>query len=149
MAAQALQTKSDPSCIFCRIVAGQIPALKIMEDEHVLAFLDIGPLAEGHTLLIPKAHHQDLRDLPASTLSVISAHLPRLASSVMKATGATGLNLLQNTGKSSGQAVFHVHFHLIPRREGDGLGYPWKAGSYTGDTAASWRQRIVDALPSV
>lgn len=138
---------SDPSCIFCLIVAGQIPALKILEDDRTLAFLDIGPLSDGHTLLIPKDHHRDLRDLPPETLAAISAHLPRLASAVMQATSATGLNLLQNTGASSGQAVFHVHFHLIPRREGDGLGYPWKSGKYAAGGADAWRQRIVDALP--
>lgn len=140
-------SRTDPSCIFCRIVAGQIPSLKVLEDELALAFLDIGPLADGHTLLIPKDHHRDLRDLPPETLAAISSHLPRLASAVMQATRATGLNLLQNTGASSGQAVFHVHFHLIPRREGDGLGYPWKAGKYAAGAADAWRQRIIEALP--
>jgi len=140
---------SDPSCIFCRIVAGQIPSLKIFEDDRALAFLDIGPLADGHTLLIPKDHHADLRDLPQHTLAAISAHLPRLATAVMSATGATGLNLLQNTGRSSGQAVFHVHFHLIPRREGDGLGYPWKAGSYSAGAAERWQRQIAEALPAL
>ena len=138
---------SDPSCIFCRIVAGQIPALKVFEDDRVLAFLDIGPLANGHVLLIPKDHHRDLRDLPPETLAVISGHLPRLAQAVMTATGATGLNLLQNSGASSGQAVFHVHFHLRPRRDGDGLGYLWNAGSYAAGAADAWQRKIVDALP--
>jgi len=137
---------TDPSCIFCRIVAGQIPALKVFEDDRALAFLDIGPLADGHVLLIPKDHHRDIRDLPPETLAAISAHLPRLATAVMQATGATGLNLLQNSGASSGQAVFHVHFHLIPRREGDKLGFRWNAGSYAAGAAEDWRQRIVDAL---
>lgn len=145
----AASTNSDPSCIFCRIVAGQIPALKIFEDDRALAFLDIGPLADGHVLLIPKDHHRDLRDLPPETLAVISVHLPRLATAVMQATSATGLNLLQNNGASSGQAVFHVHFHLIPRRDGDKLGYRWNAGAYAAGAADAWRQRIVDALPSV
>lgn len=149
MPAPALHPMSDSSCIFCRIVAGQIPALRILEDDHALAFLDIGPLALGHTLIIPKNHHQDLRDLPADTLAAISAHMPRLAAAVMQATGATGLNLLQNTGRSSGQAVFHVHFHLIPRREGDGLGYPWKSGSYQAGAAETWQRRIADALAAV
>ena len=145
----AASSISDPSCIFCRIVAGQIPALKIFEDHCALAFLDIGPLADGHTLLIPKDHHRDLRDLPPETLATISAHLPRLAQAVMAASGATGLNLLQNSGASSGQAVFHVHFHLIPRLEGDGLGYRWNAGSYEAGAADAWRRKIMDALPPV
>ena len=142
----AAASRSDPSCIFCRIVAGEIPALKILEDERAIAFLDIGPLADGHTLLVPKDHHRDLRDLPPDAFAALGAHLPRLADAVMKATGATGLNLLQNTGASSGQAVFHVHFHLIPRREGDGLGYPWKAGKYAAGAAEVWRAKILDAL---
>ena len=149
MAGPGVQHKSDPSCIFCRIVAGEIPALRILEDDHALAFIDIGPLADGHALLVPKNHYRDLRDLPPETLAAMSTHLPRLASAVMQATGATGLNLLQNSGASSGQAVFHVHFHLIPRREGDGLGYPWKARSYAAGAADAWRQRIADALPPV
>src|SRR5712675_2835 len=105
-------------CIFCRIVSGEIASVGIDESSDHLAFLDVGPLAPGHILLIPKKHFDDIRDIPPELLSRLTAELPRLGRAILKATGATGLNVLQNTGASSGQAVFHFHIHLIPRREG-------------------------------
>jgi histidine triad (HIT) family protein len=115
--------------IFAKIVRGEIPCHRVYEDEHVLAFLDIGPLSHGHTLLIPKE--------PAATLDTLSDHsaaalgrvLPRLARAVMKATGATAYNVLQNNGPEAHQAVVHVHFHIIPRfptrPDGAGLAFSW------------------------
>jgi histidine triad (HIT) family protein len=128
---------SAANCIFCKIAAGQIPAHKILEDENCLAFLDIAPLAPGHALLITKKHFVDLTDIAPDVLAGISRHFPRIAAAVRKATGASGLNLLQNSGASSGQAVFHVHFHFIPRIDDDGLGYRWNAGSYQPGQAES------------
>jgi len=95
-----------------------------------MAFLDVNPLAPGHTLLIPKAHFADIRDVPGDLLGRILCAATPLTRAIMSATGATGLNLLQNTGAVAGQAVFHIHFHLIPRKDGDGLGFRWNAGSY-------------------
>lgn len=136
----------DPDCIFCKIARGLIPALKVWKSEHAVAFLDTGPLADGHTLVIPKNHYRDLRDTPAEVLCSLVTILPRLADAVMRATDATGLNLLQNTGRSSGQAVFHIHFHLIPRTEDDGLGYRWNAGTYGEGGAEAMRSRIIQEL---
>jgi len=137
---------NDPDCIFCKIVQGSIPALRVWETADCLAFLDVAPLAEGHVLLVPKQHYQDIRDVPLELLAALTAQLPALASAVISATDATGLNLLQNTGRSSGQAVFHLHFHLIPRTEGDGLGYRWNAGAYEPGRAETMQADIANAL---
>jgi len=133
-------------CIFCKIVEGVIPALRVWESDDCLAFLDVGPLAEGHTLLIPKQHYRDIRDTPAEALASLTRHLPQLADAVLSATGATGLNILQNTGASSGQAVFHLHFHLIPRVASDGLGFRWNAGKYETGRAEAMQSRIRDEI---
>ena len=135
-----------PDCVFCRIAAGEIPSVRIDESADHLAFLDVGPLAAGHTLLISKQHFSDIRDVPPDLLNRLTGHLPRLARAILEATGATGLNVLQNTGASSGQSVFHFHIHLIPRVEGDKLGYRWNAGKYGPDEAAQMQAKIVASL---
>ncbi len=132
--------------MFCKIVAGEIPSSKVFEDDYCLAFLDIGPLAPGHLLVIPKTHADRLWDLAGQTASAIGAQLPRLARAVMAATGAAGCNILQNNGQVSGQVVEHVHFHIIPRRAEDGLGYRWPAGSYGEGEMGSMQQKIQDVL---
>jgi histidine triad (HIT) family protein len=121
----------DPNCVFCKIVAGEIPAAVVYEDEAVFAFLDVGPLAEGHLLVIPRDHYARLaEDLPADQCALIVSKLPMLGRALREATGADGFNLLCNQGAVAGQEVPHVHFHLIPRKPGDGLGYRWNAGAY-------------------
>ena len=122
--------------------------MSVLETEDALAFLDIGPLAEGHLLLIPKPHYARLVDLPESVLSRVVALLPKLAGAVRKVTGAAGHNILQNDGRVAGQVVDHVHFHIIPRREGDGLGYRWLPGEYTDDRARTIHQHFLQALKS-
>jgi len=117
-------------CIFCEIVAGKIPCAKVFEDDAALAFLDIGPLAAGHALLIPKAHYETVDQMPADVAAAVLRHLPALAAAVQAATGATGVNVLQNNGRSAHQAVPHVHVHIIPRREGDTWHFNWPAGKY-------------------
>ena len=120
----------DPRCVFCKIVTGKLPAWTVWKSDAALAFLDIGPLAAGHLLLIPRDHYVGLTDLPADTCAQIASAIPRLGKALMEVTGAAGLNLLCNHGEIAGQVVPHVHFHLIPRRSGDGLGYRWLAGKY-------------------
>ncbi len=137
---------SDSSCVFCRIIAGSIPSKRVFENEHCLAFLDIGPLAPGHLLVIPKRHATYLWDLDDSTAAVVAGSLPRLARAVVRASGADGCNLLQSNGEVSGQLVPHVHFHIIPRRAGDGLGYRWPARSYAEGEAEAIQTRIIEAL---
>jgi histidine triad (HIT) family protein len=120
----------DPNCIFCKIIAGQIPCAPLIDDDFALAFLDIGPLAEGHALLIPKDHYVTLDQVPADVAAGLLRHLPALGKAVQEATGASGFNVLQNNGKVAHQEVPHVHFHIIPRKPGDAFHFNWPAGKY-------------------
>jgi histidine triad (HIT) family protein len=121
---------TDPNCVFCKVVAGEIPAATVYRDDNILAFLDIGPLSEGHVLVIPLEHHEKLSEMPPELASALAAHLPSLGKAARDVTGAEGFNVLVNEGKVAGQEVKHVHFHIVPRRPGDGLGYRWNAGKY-------------------
>jgi len=132
--------------IFARILDGEIPCHRIYEDEHVLAFLDVGPLSEGHTLVIPKERKAQLHELSDDQAAAIGRVLPRIARAVMKATGASAYNVLQNNGASAHQAVFHVHFHIIPKLGESGLGIGWKPGKLEAAAGAALAQRIKAAL---
>ncbi len=121
---------SDPGCVFCRIAKGEIPAEIVYRDESCVAVLDVNPLAPGHLLVIPLEHCTLLTHAPPAALDGIMAALPRLGAALMRATSAPAFNVLQNNGSEAGQVVQHVHFHLIPRRLGDGLGFRWNAGAY-------------------
>ncbi len=111
--------------VFAKILRGEIPSHHVYEDEHVFAFLDVNPLSRGHLLVIPREPAATLDQLSAESAAAIGRVLPRLARAMMAATGATAYNLLQNNGAAAHQAVFHVHFHLIPRHGDDGLGIEW------------------------
>ncbi len=137
---------SEPDCIFCKIVAGQIPSMSVLETKSVLAFMDIGPLAEAHLLVIPKRHYARLDEMPEQAVRDLTALLPRLASAVVEVTEAEGYNILQNNGQVAGQVVEHVHFHVIPRKQGDGLGYRWPSGSYEPGRADEIHGRLLLAL---
>lgn len=132
--------------IFDKILSGDIPSHKVYEDEHVFAFLDIGPLSPGHTLVIPKERKAQLHQLSDESAAALGRVLPRLCRAVMKATGATSYNILQNNGAPAHQAVFHVHFHIIPKIGDQGLGILWPAGKLDGATGADLRARIEAAL---
>ena len=114
-----------PGCIFCKIIAGEIPALRILRTDAALAFIDIGPVRPGHILLIPTVHAAQLHELDDDSAAEIGRLLPRLGVAVMSVTGAEGYHLLQNNGSAANQSVFHVHFHLIPRNSGDGPLLTW------------------------
>jgi histidine triad (HIT) family protein len=129
-------------CIFCKIGAREIPCASVWESDDAIAFLDVNPLAEGHTLLIPKRHFADLRDIPPDLLGRMITMAPLLSRAIMSASNASGMNLLQNTGASAGQAVFHVHFHFIPRKADDGLGFRWNVGAYSEGRADEIRDAI-------
>lgn len=129
-------------CIFCKIVSGQVPSETLYEDEHVKAFLDIGPLSEGHTLVIPKTHVEQMDQASPEIARQIAGVLPILAAAVREATGADGYNILNNNGRVSGQAVDHMHFHIIPRRRGDGLFPNWPAGGYEPGQARQIAEKI-------
>ncbi len=111
--------------VFDKIIDGEIPCHRVYEDDHVLAFLDIGPLSDGHTLVIPKERVTRLHELSDDASAALGRVLPRLCRAVMKATGATSYNVLQNNGPAAHQAVFHVHFHIIPKLHGSGLEIGW------------------------
>jgi len=121
---------ADSDCLFCRIVSGDIPAVKVLEDDVCIAFMDIGPLGEGHVLLIPKTHAETLDELPAGEAGDMLKHLPGLVGAVKTATQCQGVNILQNNGVVANQEVMHVHFHVIPRNEGDAFKFNWPSGAY-------------------
>lgn len=132
-----------PQSIFEKIVAGDIPSHRLYEDEHVYAFLDIGPVSHGHCLLIPKKCYVELDAMPEDVGAALGRALPRLCAAVKKATGCDGLNVLQNNGSVAGQVVMHVHFHLIPRyADGGGLRFDWPAGELAADQAEVLRDAI-------
>lgn len=107
-------------CIFCKIVAGEIPSHKVYEDDEVLAFLDIHPTNPGHTLVIPKAHHKDFLDTPPCLQAKLIQAIGKIAPIIMKAVGAEAFNLGVNNGAVAGQIIFHTHFHIMPRFTADG-----------------------------
>jgi len=108
----------DTSNVFARILRGEIPAHKVFEDEHTLAFMDVMPQSAGHTLVIPRVAAENLFDLPASALAATIASTQRVARAVKKAFDAPGIMIAQLNGREAGQSVFHVHFHIVPRYEG-------------------------------
>ncbi|MBP3730516.1 MAG: HIT family protein [Mailhella sp.] len=124
----------EENCIFCRIANGEIPSAKVYEDENVMAFLDLAPVHAGHTLIVPKKHIKDALAFPAELASAVAAAVQKVARALVAATGAQGFNVLQNNGLAAGQTVFHIHWHIIPRFEGDGLEM-WRQGSYLDASA--------------
>jgi histidine triad (HIT) family protein len=119
---------SMANTIFGRIIAGQIPCYKVYEDDKVLAFLDIGPLTRGHTLVIPKEPAETLDRLSDDSAAALGRALPRICRAVIAATGVTEYNVLENNGAGAHQAVSHVHFHIIPKpNKTEGLGLDWPA----------------------
>ena len=116
---------SDPTCIFCKIVAGKVPSFKIYEDGQTLAFMDINPANDGHCLVIPKAHHPTIFAISAEDFAAASRTAVKVANAVNKALIPDGINLLQANGPGAAQSVFHLHIHVLPRRHDDGLLLNW------------------------
>ena len=113
---------SDNDCIFCSIIEGEIPSRTVYEDDTVLAFLDVNPLAPGHTLVIPRSHHERLQDLPDEEASRLYEVAHELTEAVERGVEADATTLAVNNGEAAGQEVPHVHCHLVPRFDGDGGG---------------------------
>ena len=133
--------------IFHKIVAGDIPCHKVYEDAHVLAFLDIFPIARGHTLVIPKVHAETLDQLDETYAAAIGRVLPKVARAVTRTVGVSDYNILQNNGVAAHQAVMWVHFHIIPKHaDGSGLGIGWNASRLGDSDAADLRSRIAGNL---
>ncbi len=136
------QQKRAPDCVFCKIVGGEIPSARVLDTDQAVAFLDINPVNQGHTLLVPKAHHAQLSELPEPIAAAIGALLPRLSRAVAAATGADGLNVIVNNGAAAGQTIDHAHWHLIPRFHDDPVNWPWPHQSYSGDELNQMQFRI-------
>lgn len=117
---------ADPDCIFCKIVARELPATIIDEDERTISFMDIAPATRGHALVIPRTHTSDLRSVDAQDLQAVAMTSQRLGSRMIERLGADGVNLLNSSGASAWQTVFHFHVHVIPRYLDDPLQLPWK-----------------------
>lgn len=132
--------------VFGKILDGEIPCQRVFEDEHVLAFLDVHPLAPGHTLVIPKERKAQLHELSDASAAALGRVLPRIARAVLAATGARAYNVLQNNGADAHQAVFHVHFHVIPRLGDQGLGIGWQPVSVTARETESLLVKLRAAL---
>src|SRR5579859_3836071 len=116
---------SDPDCLFCKIIAGEIPSQRVDEDEHTIAFMDIHPATRGHALVIPRRHSRDLSEIEPEDLQATILAAQRLAARMMERLGADGINLLNCRGEAAWQTVFHFHMHVIPRYDGDPLRLPW------------------------
>lgn len=133
---------AENDCIFCKMVDGQIPVTKIYEDDAVLSFLDIGPISDGHTLVISKQHFERVHECPPQVLAEVSSRLGKIAEAVSKAMDADGYNILCNNGRAAGQLVNHLHFHIIPRHEGDGLIPNWPSYKYEEGKEKKISERI-------
>lgn len=121
---------TDPSCIFCKIIAGELPSSRITEDDRTIAFMDVNPGSLGHVLVVPRSHATDLHSIDADDLAAVTLTAQRVAGLAVERLGADGVNLLNSAGADAWQSVFHFHMHVIPRYAGqpekDGLRLPWQ-----------------------
>ncbi|MDP7324199.1 MAG: HIT family protein [Candidatus Woesearchaeota archaeon] len=132
-------------CIFCKIIKGELPCSKIYEDDKIFSFLDIGPVNKGHTLVIPKEHHEVLMDVPDDLLKELALAVKKISKAVMKGTGCDGLTVGISNYKAGGQVVPHAHFHIMPRLEDDGLKM-WPQGKYDDGEMDNYKDKIINAL---
>jgi len=137
---------SAAECLFCKMIAGQIPVTKIYENDDILAFLDIGPISDGHTLIIPKQHFEKLDECPPELLVKVASNLGKISKAVSTAMNSEDYNILCNNGESAGQIIKHVHFHIIPRRKSDDVFNRWPSYKYPDgkieEIAAQIREKI-------
>ena len=133
-------------CVFCKMVAGEIPVTKLYEDPFVLAFLDIGPVSDGHALVIPKEHFGKLHECSEEISGKIGSALGKIAAAVVAAMDYDGYNVLCNNGRVAGQVVEHLHFHIIGRKAGDGLFDRWPAYGYQPGRIEELAAKIQDKI---
>ena len=127
----------DPDCIFCKIVAGELPSTIVDEDERTVAFMDVSPATRGHALVVPRAHSPDLLAVAAEDLQAVAVAAQRLARRAKERLGADGANLLNSCGAAAWQTVFHFHVHVIPRYDDDPLRLPWRPAPGDPDQIAA------------
>lgn len=131
-------------CIFCKIIEGELPCYKVYEDKRALAFLDINPVNKGHVLVIPKEHYLNMFDVPPDLLKDLAVVSQKLAKVLTEALGVKGYNFTVNNGKVAGQVIDHLHFHIIPRYEGDNL-HLWPGKAFTDEEM----HRTADTIKSL
>ncbi|MCR4841493.1 MAG: HIT family protein [Lachnospiraceae bacterium] len=129
-------------CIFCKIANGEIPSATVYEDDNFRAILDIAPSHKGHTIILPKIHAANIFELPEDIAKGIFPVAKKVATAIKETTGCDGVNILQNNGAAAGQSVFHLHVHVVPRFEGDGILPVWPQGSYEEGEAAELAAKI-------
>jgi histidine triad (HIT) family protein len=134
--------KTDPNCIFCKIVVGQMPCSKLLEDDDTLAFMDIYPANDGHCLVIAKEHYPTLFDISDEVLAAVSRSVSKVARAVNDALSPNGLNLVQANGPGAQQSVAHFHVHVLPRKRGDDLKLNWGANPGDPNTIAAIAEKI-------
>jgi histidine triad (HIT) family protein len=127
----------DPDCIFCKILAGELPGTIVAEDERTVSFMDINPATRGHALVVPRRHATDLGEIPEEDLAAVAAAAKRLAGRARETLGADGVNLMNSWGAPAWQTVFHFHMHVIPRYADDPLKLPWIPAPGDGDAIAA------------
>ena len=127
----------DPDCIFCKIIAGELPSEQIDSDERTIAFMDISPATRGHALVVPRNHAKDLLEIDPEDLAAVTVAAQRLARRAVDRLGADGVNLINSCGADAWQTVFHLHMHVIPRYVGDPLKLPWVPGPGDADEIAA------------
>jgi histidine triad (HIT) family protein len=132
-------------CLFCKIIAGEIPSLKVYEDDYVLAFLDINPVKAGHTLVVPKNHAADVSQSSNEDLAQVMGVVRKIAPKIQETVGGDGFNLMTNVGEAAGQSVFHTHFHIIPRFKDDGLPM-WPHDGATDEERVALAEKIKENL---
>ncbi len=131
-------------CLFCKIVAGEIPSHKIYEDGEHLAFLDIFPASLGHTLVIPKEHHVDIHSIPAEKYGALASRAKEVADLLMAKLGSEGTTIMQMNRSAGWQTVFHAHMHVIPRWESDSLHKPWDIAPASGEHLLALHKKITE-----
>ncbi|HLD27888.1 MAG TPA: HIT family protein [Patescibacteria group bacterium] len=132
-------------CIFCKIVAGELPAYKIYEDKRFLAFLDINPVNKGHVLVIAKEHYQSFAETPHDVLKDLIVKIQDVSKAMTEALGLKGFNVVNNNGAVAGQLVEHLHFHIIPRLAGDNL-HPWPGKTFSDEEMKRTAENISKQL---
>jgi histidine triad (HIT) family protein len=133
---------SDPDCIFCKIVAGELPGQIVAEDERTIAFMDINPATRGHLLVIPRAHARNLLEISPEDLGAVVATAQRMAKRVDERLQPAGINLVNSCGSAAWQTVFHFHIHVIPRYEDDPLKLPWVPAPGDSDEIAATAREL-------
>lgn len=133
---------ADPDCLFCKIVAGDVPATRVHEDERTVAFMDINPATRGHLLVVPREHSADLHEIGAEDLKACAVTAKALAGRMPEKLGADGVNLLNSVGSAAWQTVFHFHLHVIPRYRNDPLRLPWHPAPGDRDEIAAAAEEL-------